>query len=484
MKAVNTDILRRIDGYIEKNKNEILNSLLKLVQIPSVQSLPQKDAPFGIECKKILEETKKLYESCGFKTVISPDKKYALSFFGKGDKTIGLFAHGDVVPADDGWKICKPFEPIVKEGHIFGRGSNDDKSGIVQSLYAAKMIRDLEFPFKSRLTMMTGSNEETGMADIISFAQNEKMPEASLVLDGEYPYYGGEKSSIKLDITSKRQLKIIKKIHGGKAYNIVLGEVSAELEFSEALFDELKELLKNKSVFELKRENDSLFVTAKGKSGHTANVDKTQNAMILLADMLIKCENIPTFDKDILKEISRYIGNGYGIGFAIEHNDKDFGKLICSNGIVRTYNRRLILGFDIRAGISFDTEDIKKQILAVAGNNWNVEFKRISKGYLIDNSLSCAKVISEVYGQITGDLKKEPPLTSGGTYTRLLENSYSIGTVDYCNADAVDLPAGHGGVHQPDEKISIKGFLGALKILVCMLLEIDNLLNQSENKNT
>ncbi len=475
MRVADNNILRKIDQYIEENREQMIRELSELVQVPSVQSETEKDAPFGKECKRILEETKKLYEKNGFATTVSSDSKYALSFLEGEGKTIGLFSHGDVVPADGEWEICKPFEPIVKDGYVFGRGCNDDKSGIVQSLYAAKMIRELKLPFKSRLLMMTGSNEETGMKDILSFAENEKMPDASLVLDGEYPYYGGEKSSIKFDIISKNRFHVIKNISGGKVYNIVLGEVKAELEYSKSLIDELNEICKGNAAFEVKKLCDLIIITAKGKSAHTANVDESRNALVLLSDMLAGCESIPQIERDILGEISRLIGNGHGIGFGIEHTDKDFGQLICSNGLIHTEDQKLVVGFDIRAGISFDTEDIKANILKATGKNWDARFKRISRGYLINNNLPCAKMISDVYAQLTGDTKKEPRLTSGGTYARALSNAYAIGTVDYNLAKPINLPDGHGGVHQPDEKISVEGFLGALKILVCLLLELDKI---------
>lgn len=475
MKATDNDILQKIDKYIEEHREQMIRDLSGLVRVPSVQLAAEKDAPFGKECRRILEETKELYENHGIETVISPDNKYAVSYFNEGDKTIGLFSHGDVVPADGKWEICDPFDPIIKDGYLFGRGCNDDKSGIIQSLYAAKMIRELDLPFNSRLMIVTGSNEETGMADILSFVENEKTPDVSLVLDGEYPYYGGEKSSLKFDIISKTEFKTIKSITGGKVYNIVLGEVKAELKFSNSLYTEITEICEGDAALETEKTGNLITVTAKGKSAHTANVDESRNALVLLADMLIKCNSIPQNERDILGEISSFIGSGHGIGLGIEHIDKDFGQLICSNGLIRTEGEKLVVGFDIRAGISFDTEDIKANILKATNANWEVRFNRISKGYLIDNNLTCAKKISEVYAEITGDTEKKPQLTSGGTYARALSNAYSIGTVDYNLAKPINLPEGHGGVHQPDEKISIEGFLGALKILVCLLLELDNI---------
>ena len=180
MKTADKGVLEKIDGCIRENRDVIVNELSGLIRIPSVESEPESGAPYGKACRQVIDETKALYERHGFETRMSSDNKYVLAFSGEGKKTVGLFAHGDVVPIGDDWTICEPFEPVVKDGYIFGRGCHDDKSGIIEALYAAKIIRDLKLPFEGRLVMMTGGNEETGMNDVISFKNHEKMPDFCL----------------------------------------------------------------------------------------------------------------------------------------------------------------------------------------------------------------------------------------------------------------------------------------------------------------
>ena len=44
-----------------------------------------------------------------------------------GEHQLDILAHLDVVPAGEGWTVTQPFEPIVKDGKLYGRGTADDK---------------------------------------------------------------------------------------------------------------------------------------------------------------------------------------------------------------------------------------------------------------------------------------------------------------------------------------------------------------------
>ncbi|MEM0030783.1 MAG: M20 family metallopeptidase [Desulfurococcaceae archaeon] len=54
---------------------------------------------------------------------------------GSGDKVLQFNGHYDVVPPGDGWKT-NPFEPVIIENKLYGRGSSDMKGGIAAFLAA------------------------------------------------------------------------------------------------------------------------------------------------------------------------------------------------------------------------------------------------------------------------------------------------------------------------------------------------------------
>ncbi len=61
---------------------------------------------------------------------------------GSGPRSIALDAHIDTVDVtdEDQWET-DPFDPIVKDGAVFGRGTTDMKAGNVSSVYAAALLK-------------------------------------------------------------------------------------------------------------------------------------------------------------------------------------------------------------------------------------------------------------------------------------------------------------------------------------------------------
>ena len=174
---IGVDLLNQIDSYISSHRNEIINCLGELVEIPSVRGRELHDAPYGEQCKLALNKSLELFKENGFGVRIAKSKKYIIAESCQQGKTIGLFAHCDVVAADGEWLYGEPFKLTERDGFLIGRGCNDDKSGIIQMLYATKMIKDLNLPIKNKLIFFVGACEEDGMDDIVDFVNNEKMPD-------------------------------------------------------------------------------------------------------------------------------------------------------------------------------------------------------------------------------------------------------------------------------------------------------------------
>ena len=438
---------KKIHEYINLHKEEIINTLKEIVKITSVRGKAETGAPFGKECANVLEHIKTLYEQNDYNTYLDADSGFLLSYYGKGKKSIGLFAHADVVPVSDDWIYTKPFEPLIKDGFLIGRGVSDNKSAVVISLYCAKILKEQNIPFNSRLVMFTGSNEESGMNDISAYTTKHKAPDFSIVADTEFPLYRGDKGILRFVASSGKKMQNISDFSGGKSFNIVLGEATAKI-------------------------GDIIF-TEKGISSHCALPEGSQNAAFLLSKELSENEFLCDSDKEEMLFIAKTLENYYGEVFGIENTDHIFGKLTCANGIIGMNDGKINLSFDMRYGKSTDIKVAKERIVKYfKENGWTVEFVDELAAWITDTDNLYLKACLKAYEDYTGTKKSPTYVNAGATYAAHLPCAVEVGTQIWQKPD-FDLPVGHGGAHQPDECISIDGMLEALEITVNMLLACD-----------
>lgn len=459
-----------ITAYVQSHREEIVETLKSLVRIPSVEGTPAKDAPFGRECAAILRATEALYSTKGFKTALYADSGYLLAEGGgDGDKSIGLFAHGDVVPVSDDWVLTDPFTPIEKDGFLVGRGVEDNKSGIVASLFAMRALRDLGIPVKSRIVAFTGSNEESGMCDIDAYVHKHRIPDLSLVADCAFPVYRGEKGVFRFVANAKTRATDILDATGGQAFNIVLGDVALRLRYSDAL--DLYLSSQKKDSFTVTRDGDALVLRAFGRSRHAAMPEGSLNAMYVAASLL-KDAPIADSDRTLMRSVADMLAVYDGSALGIKRDYADFGALTATNGIVRMENGILSLSFDTRYGAG-DGKDLEIAVAErLAAYGFAYEGKEINPGYLTPADHPAVLALIAAYREVTGDEKGQSCLSAGGTYARHLTNAFPTGTTLFPPIP-FSLPDGHGGVHQPDECISIDSLLTGIVITANMILACD-----------
>jgi acetylornithine deacetylase/succinyl-diaminopimelate desuccinylase-like protein len=125
--------------YQAQNKDRFLNELLELLRIPSV-SAKSEHKP---DMQKCAEAVKARLLEAGADTVeIYPTDGHPLVYGEKmidpSKPTVLVYGHYDVQPAEplELWN-SGPFDPLIKDGKIYARGSCDDKGTI---LYACKSI--------------------------------------------------------------------------------------------------------------------------------------------------------------------------------------------------------------------------------------------------------------------------------------------------------------------------------------------------------
>jgi len=102
--------------------------------------------------------------------------------FGDGDH-LCFAGHVDVVPAGDGWDT-DPYEAVEKDGYIYGRGTQDMKSGVAAFVQALKETES----FNGILSMLLTSDEEgdaiNGTVKVLEYLKEKNMlPDYAVVAE-------------------------------------------------------------------------------------------------------------------------------------------------------------------------------------------------------------------------------------------------------------------------------------------------------------
>jgi succinyl-diaminopimelate desuccinylase len=79
---------------------------------------------------------------------------------GNGD-CVHFNSHIDVVEAGSGWTV-PPFDGLVKDGKVYGRGACDMKGGLASSVIACEALIESGIPFKGVLEISGTVDEESG----------------------------------------------------------------------------------------------------------------------------------------------------------------------------------------------------------------------------------------------------------------------------------------------------------------------------------
>ncbi len=143
-----------LDALVEAKRDDIVKTLQELIRIRSVERKGEGGYPFGIGVNECLEKVLNLCESKGF-SVTNMDNMIGWCEFGQGEEMAAVLGHLDVVPEGDGWSV-PPYESVVKDGRVYGRGAMDDKGPVTAALFALEALKESGLKLNKRIRIIFG----------------------------------------------------------------------------------------------------------------------------------------------------------------------------------------------------------------------------------------------------------------------------------------------------------------------------------------
>ena len=187
-----------IKKYIAENESRMLEDLFSLIRIPSISAKPEHH-DYMLACA---ERWAQLLLAAGAdEALVMPSAGNPIVFGQKivdpEAKTVLIYAHYDVMPAEplELWK-SNPFEPEVRDDHIWARGADDDKG---QSFIQVKAF---EYLVKNNLLthnvkFIFEGEEEIGSPSLEGFCQEHKeLLKADVILVSDTSMLGADLPSL------------------------------------------------------------------------------------------------------------------------------------------------------------------------------------------------------------------------------------------------------------------------------------------------
>lgn len=447
-----------LDKIIEKNKDEMISNLRKLVAYESISVETKGNEPFGKANEECLNEALNIAKGYGFRTK-NLDNYCGYAEIGEGDKIIGIAAHLDVVPAGDGWET-NPFCLTIKDNKIYGRGTSDDKGAVVASMLALKIIKELNIPLNKRIRLIMGCAEETGSKCMQYYTEKEGDFEIGFTPDGDFPCIYGEKGHIRARFKGLNTAII--DIDGGIAENAVCDKCTIKIKKGTFDKDILEEYFSiNNIKFEIKEENDIYIIKAEGVAAHASTPNLGKNATMFLMNGLKKAGFI---DELVDFYCDRFNLENDGEGFGLKCSD-EYGELTCVNGKIWIDNGRIIGSIDIRVPITLNSKDVVCKLKSIEDKRAKIEVYRFSDTTYFPIKSKIVQKLLKVYQEVTGDMENKPLTTGGGTYAKTLKN---------CIAFGCKFPNKNNRIHEANEYVDIDDLLLQVKLYVNAILELLN----------
>lgn len=462
----------RIEEYFDTHKEEMLEDISKLIRINSIKGEAKEGMPFGEGPAKALEEALKIADGMGFKTK-NYDNYVGTVDLNDKEKGLDILGHLDVVPVSDEWTITGPFEPLIQDGKLYGRGSSDDKGPSVAALYALKAVKDLNIPLSKNARLILGTDEESGSGkELEHYYGIEKEAPMTFSPDAEFPVIniekGGFKPTFKASFKEDEKLPRIISIDSGVKINVVPDKAYAVIEGMEK--DEVEQYCKKKlegtdATYKVDEKEDKVNLFIRGVGAHAASPEEGNNALTLIIDILTSMPFADSEGFTKLKAVNELLPHGdyNGRNLGISLKDEISGELTLSFTIFK-YTLDFIEGrFDVRSPICATKENmIDVAVRSFKDKGFDLIDTKMNPPHHVDENSEFIKILLNCYEKYT-DQKGKCLAIGGGTYVHEIENGVAFG----CS-----MPGTNNNMHGDNEFAVIDELVTSAKIFTEAIIQI------------
>lgn len=467
---------KEIEAYIEAHKEEMIQDIFTLCRINSEKMPYEEGKPYGKGPAMALDAAMAMAEGYGF-SVTNYDYFVGTADLNDKEKHLDILAHLDVVPAGEGWEVTQPFDPILKDGRLYGRGTADDKGPAVAALYAFRAVKELGIPLSKNARLILGTDEECGSSDIDHYYKVEKEAPMTFSPDAAFPVTNVEKGRLDghftANFTPSEALPRLVSFDAGIKVNVVPGKAYAVTEgLDREVMDQVAaEVEKEIGVhFDLESEDTAagvcqVKVTAVGTGSHAAHPYDGNNALTGLLTYLTRLDFVPCQQMEVLKNLLTLIPhgdvNGKNLGVAME--DEISGELTLAFSILHVTADQLEGSFDSRCPICSNEDNVLKVVKAkMAEIGIDMDSEHMKEPHHVDGNSHFVQTLLKVYEEYSGR-KGECQSMGGGTYVHNLKNGVAFGAA---------LPETDNRMHGADEFAVLDELLLSAKIFAQVIVDL------------
>lgn len=438
--------------YISKNEGRFLDELFELLRIPSISAESAHKADMD-RCAELIKShlLKAGVDKAEIFPTDGPSIVYGEKIVNPTAPTVLVYGHYDVMPVDpiDLWHT-DPFEPVVKDGKIWGRGADDDKGQLFMHVKAFEAMVATG-SLKCNVKFMLEGQEEIGSGELTKWvALHKELVKADVILVSDTSLLGADTPSITAGLRGLAfaEVKVTgpnRDLHSGLYGGAVANPINVLSKMIGQLVDENGRIT-IKGFYDTVKE----FTPQERAELNAAKFDEARFKNSIGVDDVSGEKGYTTLERKGIRPTLDVCGiwGGY---------QGEGAKTIIPSVAQAKISMRLVASQDFNDIM----EKFKKHFMSLAPKGVKVEVTPLHGGYpyMADTSSKAYKAASDAMEATFG--KKPVPSYSGGSIPIISTFEQVLGIKTILMGFGLDTDA----IHSPNENYPIDNFYKGIRTI-------------------